>query len=79
MYTFCFLSFIFIVFFLNILIILQSNKVVEIHDYYKIKNNSIFYSFNIFKNSLTNRLISILSISFFIFDLILCNLMINKT
>ncbi|BGI51485.1 MAG: hypothetical protein BucCj_2410 [Buchnera aphidicola (Ceratovacuna japonica)] len=75
MYVIFFIFFIVISIALNFMIITQKGKMLEIHDFYREKNKNKLFFFNILKNNLTNKIISILSLFFFFFDLVLCNLM----
>ncbi|WP_343183907.1 hypothetical protein RJK19_01270 [Buchnera aphidicola (Ceratovacuna keduensis)] len=60
------------------MILTQKGKMLEINDFYNIKDKNKLFFFNVLKNNLTNKVISILSLFFFFINLILCNLITLK-
>lgn len=78
MYVIFFTFFIIVSISINFIILTQKVKMLEMHDFYSIKNKNKLFFFNILKNNLTNKVISILLLFFFFINLVLCNLMTLK-
>lgn len=78
MYVIFFTFFIIVSISINFMILTQKGKMLEINDFYNIKDKNKLFFFNVLKNNLTNKVISILSLFFFFINLILCNLITLK-